>query len=244
MRAERAYAWLTAVERYEAAFSKLTEQGGPDSERAVLLYHIARLQRYLDAPKTVELMGEARQLALEAGEPALAARCQYFAGMVRFWLGDFAESIAAMEQADADYEALPKPDQARLWTMLGVDADVFAGALVGTLATVGRFDDAVSLGTRQIAGVPIPALRVGQGESQYADGLNGLANVAAFRGHPHEARHNLEQARAIYQTIEASLHAVGCVPVRARMGPIAVFHGRSGGTAAPRGSGRRCDDTF
>ncbi|MGA7672803.1 MAG: AAA family ATPase, partial [Nitrolancea sp.] len=161
LRAERAYAWFTAVERYEAALSKLTEQGGPDSERAVLLYHIARLQRYMDAPKTVELMGEARQLALQAGEPALAARCQYVSGMVRFWLGDFAESIAAMEQADIDYAALPKQDQARLWTMLGVDADVFAGALVGTLATVGRFDDAVRLGARQIAGVPIPALRVG-----------------------------------------------------------------------------------
>jgi hypothetical protein len=201
-RAERAYAWLTAIERYEAVFSKLTEQGGPTSERAVLLYHIALLQRYLDQPKTVELMGEARQLALEAGEPVLAARCQYVAGMVRSWLGDVAEAIAAMEQADADYEALPKPDQVRLWSMLGIDADAFAGTLVGCLATIGRFDDAVSLGRRQITDVPFPSMRVGQGESQYADGLIGLANVAAFRGHPHEAQHNLEQARAIYQTIE------------------------------------------
>jgi tetratricopeptide (TPR) repeat protein len=201
-RAERAYAWLTAIERYEAVLSKLTEQGGPTSERAVLLYHIARLHRFLDQPKTVELMGEARQLALDAGEPVLAARCQYVAGMVRFWLGDVAESIAAMEQADADYEALPKPDQVRLWSMLGIDADAFAGTLVGCLATIGRFDDAVSLGTRQITDVPFPSMRVGQGESQYADGLIGLANVAAFRGHPHEAQHNLEQARAIYQTIE------------------------------------------
>src|SRR6185312_5417876 len=71
-RAERGYAWLTAIERYEAVLSKLTEQGGPVLERAVLLYIIARLHRYLDQPKSVELMGEARQLALEAGEPALA----------------------------------------------------------------------------------------------------------------------------------------------------------------------------
>jgi hypothetical protein len=201
-RAERAYAWLTAVERYEAVFGKLIEQGGPASERAVLLYHIARLQRYSDPLKTIDLMDEARQLALEAGEPALAARCRYFAGMVRFWLGDFAEAIVSMKQDVIDYEALPKPDQTRLWSTLGIDTDAFAGSLVGILAMVGRFDDAASLGAHQIIDVPIPAMRVGQGESQYADGLTGLTNVAAFRGHPHEAQHTLEQARAIYQAIE------------------------------------------
>ncbi len=201
-RAERAYVWATAAERFDAALAKLTEQGAPVTERAVLLYHIARLQRFLDSPKTVELMGEARQLALEAGEPALAARCQYFAGMTRTWLGDVAGSIAAMEQANADYEALPTPDQARLWSMLGTDADAFSGTLVATLATLGRFDDAVSLGAHQITNAPLPSLRVGQGESQYADGLLGLALAAAFRGHPHEAQQALEQARAIYQTIE------------------------------------------
>jgi hypothetical protein len=201
-RAERAYAWLTAVERYEAVLSKLTELDGPASERAVLLYHIARLHRFLDPQKTVELMGEARQLALAAGEPALAARCQYFAGMIRFWLGDFIDSIVAMEQATGDYEALPTPEQARLWSMLEIDADAFAGTLVALLSIVGRFDDVVSLGPRQITDVPLPSVRVGQGESQYADGLNGLANVAAFRGHPYEAQRTLEQARAIYQTIE------------------------------------------
>jgi tetratricopeptide (TPR) repeat protein len=201
-RAERAYAWLTAVERYEALFGKLTEQGAPASERAVLLYDIARLQRYLDAPKTVELMHEARQLALEAGEQALAARCQYVAGMVRFWLGDFAESITIMEQASNDFESLPQADRDRLWSMLGLDADAFAGSLVGTLATVGRFDDAASLGARQVTNAPIPFMHVGQGESQYADALIGLAIVETFRGRPHEAQHNLEQARGMYHTIE------------------------------------------
>jgi tetratricopeptide (TPR) repeat protein len=201
-RAERAYAWPTAVERYDTAFSKLTEQGAPAAERAVLLYHIARLQRYVDPSKTLELMGEARQLALEAREPALAARCHYFAGMIRFWLGDVAASIAAMQQSNADYEALSQPDQARLWSMLGIDADAFAGSLVGILANAGRFDDALSLGRRQITAMPFPALRVGQGESQYADGLNGLANAAAYRGQPREARGSIEQARTIYQTIQ------------------------------------------
>ncbi|HEX7103262.1 MAG TPA: hypothetical protein VF201_11510, partial [Nitrolancea sp.] len=201
-RAERGYAWLTAVERYEAVLSKLTELDGPASERAVLLFHIARLHRFWDPQKTVELMGAARQLALEAGEPALAARCQYFAGMIRYWLDDVADSIVAMEQADIDYEALPTPDQARLWSMLGTEPDAFAGSLISTLATVGRFDDAVSLGARQITDAPFPSLRVGQGESLYADGLIGLANAVAFRGHPHEAQHAMEQARAIYQTIE------------------------------------------
>jgi tetratricopeptide (TPR) repeat protein len=201
-RAELAYAWRTAIERYEAVLSKLTEQGAPVSERAVQLYQLAKLYRYLDEPKTVELMDEARKLALEAGEPALAARCQYYAGLIRRWLGDGTAAITDMEQADADYEALPKTDQARLWSMLGIDADAFGGALVASLATAGRFDDAVSLGRRQITDVLAPSLRVGQGESQYADGLTGLANAAAFRGHPQEARRALEQVRAIYQTIE------------------------------------------
>jgi len=210
-RAERAYAWLTAIERYEAVLSKLTERDEPASERAVLLYHIARLLRFLDPQKTVDLMSEARQLALEAGEPALAARCQYVSGMIRFWLGDVIASIATMEQANADFEALPTPDQMRLWSMLGIDADAFAGTLVATLASAGRFDDVVRLGTRQITDVPFPSLRAGQGESQYADGLEGLANAAAFRGHPHEAQRILEQARAIFQTIEHhSMLTIAC----------------------------------
>jgi tetratricopeptide (TPR) repeat protein len=202
LRAERAYAWLTAIERYEAAFSKLTEQNGPASERAVLLYHIAKLHRFSDPEKAVELMGEARQLSLEADEPALAARCQYVTGMVRFWLGDGAEAIAAMLRATDDFEMLPATDQARLWPMLGIDADAFAGTLVASLAIVGQLDDAVNLGTHHIVGEPLPSLRAGQGESQYADGLNGLANTLAFRGHPHEARHSIEQAREIYRMIE------------------------------------------
>ncbi len=201
-RAKNAYVWVTAVERFDAALAMLTEQGASKPERAVLLSHIAYLHRFLDSSKTIELMGEARQLALEAGEPALAARCQYFAGMIRYWTGDVVESIAAMEQAVADYEALPKPVQARLWSMLSIDADAFAGGLVTVLASAGRFDDAVNLGARQIIDVPLPSMRVGQGESQYADGLTGLANAAAFRGHLQQAQHALEQAREILQSIE------------------------------------------
>ena len=249
-RAQNAYVWVTAAERFDAALAKLTEQGAPAVERAVLLYHIARLHRFLDQPKTVALMGEARQLALEAGEPALAARCQYFAGMIRNWLDGAAETIAAMEQANADYEALPTTDQARLWSMLGVDPDAFAGTLVATLANTGRFDDAINLGTRQITNVPFPSLRVGQGESQYADGLNGFANVAAFRSRPHEARRTLEQARTIYQAVEHH-HMLSAVCLfelewdqlpyfadnmegRRRLAALGEAAARSSGSACPR----------
>jgi hypothetical protein len=163
-RAQRAYAWVTAVERFEAALAKLTEHGAPATERAVLLYRIAYLRRYMNPRQTVALMEEARQLAIEAGEPALAAQCLHDSGISRFSNGDVARGLAAMEQAGSDYNALPPPEQARLWTVLGIGPDAFSGTFVFCLAQIGRFEDAARLGQRLIMDMPTPSVRVGQGD--------------------------------------------------------------------------------
>ena len=201
-RARRAYDWRTGVARFDAALARLTEHGAPAAERALLLYRVAYLQRYFDTERALMLMDEARLLAFEANLPALAARSLYLSGSFRGMLGELRLGLQAMEQADADYRALPSADQSALWPLLGIPTDAFAGTMVAVLANAGRFVEALIHGERQLAELAPPSLSAGQTESDYADILHGMGVALAFQGQPKRARPYFQQAHEIFEAIE------------------------------------------
>ncbi|HET7038046.1 MAG TPA: AAA family ATPase [Thermomicrobiaceae bacterium] len=201
-RAQRAYAWHIAVDRFEAALARLTEQDATAREQAVLLFRIAFLLRFLDVRKALGHLDEARRLALEAGEIALASRCLHLSGLLHCFLGEPRRGIVEMEQAVSDLHALPDDEQTRLPLLLDADLGPPEGTLALWLGATGQLEAGVALARRMLAATPQPALRVGQGDSLYADGLFGLGWAEAMLAHPRDAREALQQARAVYQSIE------------------------------------------
>src|SRR5207249_3899699 len=67
-RAYRAYAWLTAAERVEAALALLEARGADAAERGWLLARLTRLRRYGDQRQALAYAEQAHRLAAEAGD--------------------------------------------------------------------------------------------------------------------------------------------------------------------------------
>lgn len=95
-RAQRAYAWLTAQDRFATAARLLEAVPGSGSERARLLYRCGRLQRYANAPGAIASLRTATRLAVESGDHMLAADATYSRGLVQAFADDWAAGIPAM----------------------------------------------------------------------------------------------------------------------------------------------------
>ncbi|HEU5434263.1 MAG TPA: AAA family ATPase, partial [Thermomicrobiales bacterium] len=65
-RAQRAYAWLTATERFETAAALLEDAPGLDDQRSRLLYRCGRLRRYADTREGIANLAAAERLANRA----------------------------------------------------------------------------------------------------------------------------------------------------------------------------------
>ncbi len=199
-RAQRAYVWTTAADRFDAAFSKLTEQDAPAVERVVLLFRIATVVRFADPHRARALMEESRRMAMAAGEVGLASSCQFMIGKYLCFLGDLRAGLAVMGEAADAFDALPLDEQARCHSLVDI-SDAPEGALVYNLMFAGHLAEAIARGRRMVDEVPRPEFRPDR-NSDYVDGLVGLAIAEALLGKPEIARHNLQQARAAYQTTE------------------------------------------
>ena len=93
-RSQRSYAWLTAQERFLDAAAILREQPGHEEQLALLLFRIARLKRYSDQHRGVEMLVEASDLARNAGNLTLAADADHNIALLRCWAGDFRGGLA------------------------------------------------------------------------------------------------------------------------------------------------------
>jgi DNA-binding CsgD family transcriptional regulator/tetratricopeptide (TPR) repeat protein len=106
-RAQRAYAWLTATDRFKAAALLLETVPGAEIERARLLYRCGRLQRYANAPDAIDCLRTAIRLAAGAGDRVLAADSTYSLGLVQTFADDWADGVPAMSAGIEALRALP-----------------------------------------------------------------------------------------------------------------------------------------
>jgi DNA-binding CsgD family transcriptional regulator len=199
-RAERAYAWMTAAERFEAALPLLTTQNASAGQRGWLLYRLAILRRFGDAPRSVVALEEAEQLATEAGDTALAAYALVMRGHVRCFAGDLARGIAELEAGIAAVAVIPAAEQSRREVLDFVEPSTGTGTLVFWLSKVGRLEDAQALGEQYIA---TSSARDGQGipRAPYVDAFFGRGDLYARLGEPERARQAYDDARAGYDAL-------------------------------------------
>jgi len=204
-RAQLAYAWLTAIERYEAALALLDAGGGDLGERGWLRYRIARLRRFTTPEQGVEYADEALRCAAAVGDAALAAAARYTRGLCLFYTHQVGMAIPDMAAGCAALEALPPDELARL--DLGPDAQGIPtvtnprGFLVAVLIVSGRIGEAIAMGEALREGVPRHTPLGELGWAHHGDRDGALGSAYALAGRPDEARDAFARARAALEAV-------------------------------------------
>jgi DNA-binding CsgD family transcriptional regulator len=230
-RAQRAYAWLMAKDRFVAAATLIENVPGMEARRSRLLYRSGRLQRYSEIADGIANLAAAERAANQAGNRVLAADAKYSRGLLRCFSDDFGSGLVEMEEGIVELEELPADEAMESWERATWLADALPPSelsdlpdfepsarimiAAGThhrrgghpwfLAAAGHLSRARAMAEKFIAltaGIPAGELVISAtGHSWF--GL-GLAN--AVLGRPDDARQAFARARQIYDLIEH--HAV------------------------------------
>lgn len=211
-RAERAYAWVTAADRFEATLALFDEQNAPAATRALLCLRIAGLRRFANPNESLSLLDRARTLAAEAGDQGLASFLLLSVGGLRCFCSDLRQGLAITKQALSELRALPETERAAVVSIANVDIDMLEGRLVPWLASVGRLNEAIDVAMR--------VLDRGQSKSWTLEndalavaGIHfGLGIARAVLGQAADALQAFQQARALYLSVgHHTMVAVTCV---------------------------------
>ncbi len=155
-RAQRAYAWLSAAERYEAALPLLDQEDrATGRQQALLLLTLAHLLRYHDLKRSLAYSDEARRLALAAGDIGLAAAAQFDHGHQTLFNDGMAAGLAEMAAALPALERLAPSERGQLPAQQiqgAAGTELYhRGALMYWLAQTGRLDEARALAAPMLA---------------------------------------------------------------------------------------------
>jgi DNA-binding CsgD family transcriptional regulator len=226
LRAEGTYAWMTAVERFEAALDFLGKDEGDGHKKGWLLFRIGVLLRYSDTARSISYLDLAEQTANAVGDRILAVNSLFTRGFVRCMSGDMwpglveiEASIAAAKQvppgdragsnessADLVLNASPANEQGLFGTGDLPEAlqDINPGTntLVEWLAHVGRYAEAVEMGEEYVARVSAASsgdnLRFAMCNNAYF----GLGVAKAALGQPEAARRWFALAHEAYRRFD------------------------------------------
>jgi DNA-binding CsgD family transcriptional regulator len=221
-RAQRAYAWLTAAERFEAALVLLEEHNAPAQERGWLLYRVARMRRYVAVQESIAYLDDALRLATEAHDPVLHAYALADRGMMLNIIGQIGRGLGEMQAGLRELEALPQSSHAtvRLWVADALPADDQAptdraadtaavnsrrGTLALSLAANGHLTEARTLAEATIAAVGDTTARELLGSA--ADAHRALGYIHAALGEPDAARRAFAESRVAYRAIDHFVQA-------------------------------------
>ncbi len=123
-RAERTYAWKTAVERIEEVLTLIVDDPRQNRKRGWLEYRLGCLLRFSDARRALAYFDEAYLAAQSLDDEALSACAEYERGLLRLSAGDFPDGVRQMARGVQALEALPLPDRLRINSgdVFGVEA--------------------------------------------------------------------------------------------------------------------------
>jgi DNA-binding CsgD family transcriptional regulator len=158
-RAFRAYAWLAAADRAEAALALLEQHDGDLAERGWLCVRLARQRRMGDQLQALTYAEQGLALAAECGDRALAVCAEKEVALLRCRVGQLRAGLAAMESNLADEEALAPADRQRLVAgraALGdtTPAHPYWGTLAMWMVLPGRYAEATALAEHLLAAPP------------------------------------------------------------------------------------------
>jgi DNA-binding CsgD family transcriptional regulator len=224
-RAQRAYAWTVAAERFSVAADLLAARHPiPVRERGWLLYRTGRLRRHADAATAKDWLGEAEANGRAANDAVLAAYACFDLGHIQVLSGDFRQGLERMIAGQHLIGALP-PDHAppgsdvAAWIADSLPHDVPPqgtatpaphrhprhGTLVQWLVEPGRFAEARELAIPYLAALQDTPDLDAQLASSAGDAWFGLGRIHAAFGAPVAAREAFAAALACYRRIHHHL---------------------------------------
>jgi DNA-binding CsgD family transcriptional regulator len=106
-RAQRAYAWVTAAERLQAAAALLEGVEGEERSWCRLACRIGYLKRFSDLPSAIAVIEVAERAAARIGDAAIAAQLACARGGLLCYLDRFRAGCAEIERGLAALEATP-----------------------------------------------------------------------------------------------------------------------------------------
>jgi DNA-binding CsgD family transcriptional regulator len=248
-RAQRAYAWLTAIERFRAAADLVANISGQERVRGRLVLRLSRLQRFSDPMSGLAAADTAGRLAAQVGDPVLAAEVRFHRGVLQCYLDHFRTGLAEMIAGIEALEAMPLAatraftftegwlaDALTTTTDRDATADVTAAAVLsasgyhyrrGTypwfLASAGQPRVAVALAKQILAVLTnVPSGRGGV-RTAAAFASIGLGIAHASLGSPSAARAAFAQARSILAGTDH--HAVVAFALLHEVRDVALTYG-------------------
>jgi DNA-binding CsgD family transcriptional regulator len=230
-RAQRAYAWLMAKDRFVKAASLIEDLPGLEARRSRLLYRSGRLQRYSETTDGIANLAAAERAANQAGNRVLAADARYSRGLLRCFSDDFGSGLIEMEAGIVELEELPADEAMESWERVTWMADALPprdladlpdfepsarimiaaemhhrrGGLPWFLAAAGHLHRGREMADAFVGltdGIPAGELVI----SATGHAWFGLGLASAALGRPSDARRAFTRARQIYDLIEH--HAV------------------------------------
>lgn len=196
-RAEDAYALVTAVERYVAAFTLLDAQQGDEAERGWLRLLAASHRRHEDLDQSLVWVEEAVRLGATSWDTSLIARAQAVRGLLLGYRGDYRVAMAAVAPAMDMIDQLPPGTASTLRREQQIAIAVNRGTLVAALAYGGRLGEARSQGESYLARFAQSATTPVE-LGALADVHSGLSITYLFQGEPVRARQSYSSAIAAY----------------------------------------------
>ncbi len=191
-RAQRAYAWLTAADRFAAAAAIAGEISGSMLDCDELLLRAAFLRRYAAPDDALPYIEEALQ---RVTDPAIRAQLLVTRGSYRSFLGDVRRGVSDLEAAMTAFETLSPRDRVRLREWLdavGSPLEEYnpAGVLTILLAGTGRYAEALAMGAIAIA----YAAEIGMPRAAYTAHF-GIGYYHAALGDPAAAHEAFRRAQ-------------------------------------------------
>lgn len=202
-RAEHAYAWLTAAERYEAAVD-LSHTAGDERTQGWLLLRIAWLRRFADSASGILSVEKAVHLARKVDDRVLIARSLTIRGVLRCRNKEYRRGLADLESGVMAFEALNAAggrwhqEEAQVGSAFTIHDT--RGSLAFWLAHAGRYNESRAIAERATIQAATDS-SADEIERVHAVATYGLALVHAAQGRPDEARVACARARmACYAT--------------------------------------------
>ncbi|HET8627905.1 MAG TPA: AAA family ATPase [Thermomicrobiales bacterium] len=214
-RAQLAFAWTTATDRFEAARALMEQRGTNPVEKGAWLFLLAQLYRYADPQRSLAYADEVAQLARETGDRVLALCGLAVTAWHHCESGDLRWGVAEMTAYMATVDSFTPEEAARnhaLLVTIGLvpDEHNWRGVVAHWLRRAGRYAEASALcapaAERQAAQPPAIGgiVQPSYGEADFA-----MAEVQARLGRPEEARRAYARAREAYGVLRDYLSIGG-----------------------------------
>jgi DNA-binding CsgD family transcriptional regulator len=201
-RAQRAYAYVAAGDRFEAALALLEASDTAVGERGWLIWRLGRLRRFSDPLQAIAHYDEAMVFARQANDQILLGNALLELGSLRHQLGRGRPGLADMETGVTTLRMLTSADQRRLRDMPSIlevaDKIVAEASLAHALSIAGRCMEARNLGEDVIDSVASTSLPESEQGTISREAYLGVARACAALGLVEQARGAFERAGELY----------------------------------------------